>query len=138
MRRSAFDLLSRPGITIAGLVAIWPELARIAPLLAERLQTDAVYSVYLDRQDRDLAAYRRDEAIRLPSDLLYGDLAGLSNELRQKLEDIRPATLGHAARVEGITPAALTLLAAHARGRRPGRVARNTAATVQDDSGVNG
>lgn len=115
VRRSAFELLSYPDIDWARLSAIWPQLGEVAPRVAERLSTDATYAVYLDRQQADIAAFRRDEAIRLPASLDYGAISGLSNELRAKLETIRPGTLGQAARIEGVTPAALTLLAVHAR-----------------------
>ncbi|MGY2048042.1 tRNA uridine-5-carboxymethylaminomethyl(34) synthesis enzyme MnmG [Methylobacterium sp. JK268] len=115
IRRTAFQLLSYPEITWERLAAIWPDLAALPRAAAERLRTDATYAVYLDRQQDDIAAFRRDEAIRLPDSLDYGRIAGLSNELRLKLDHVRPHTLGQAARIEGVTPAALTLLAAHAK-----------------------
>jgi tRNA uridine 5-carboxymethylaminomethyl modification enzyme len=115
VRRTAFQLLSYPEITWGRLAAIWPELRAVPPTLADRLCTDATYAVYLDRQQADIAAFRKDEAIRLPVSLDYGRIPGLSNEMRAKLEGVRPLTLGQAARIEGVTPAALTLLAAHAR-----------------------
>ncbi|MCF4124068.1 tRNA uridine-5-carboxymethylaminomethyl(34) synthesis enzyme MnmG [Methylobacterium sp. SyP6R] len=115
IRRSAFQLLSYPEITWDRLLAVWPQLRDIPPALADRVCTDATYAVYLDRQRADIAAFRRDEAVVLPAMLDYGSIAGLSNELRLKLGTVRPLTLGQAARIEGVTPAALTLLAAHAR-----------------------
>ena len=115
IRRSAFQLLSYPTIEWSHLVAVWPDLAEVPNGIAERLRTDATYAVYLDRQQADIAAFRRDEAIALPVRLDYGAIPGLSNEMRTKLETVRPGTLGQAARIEGVTPAALTLLAAHAR-----------------------
>lgn len=118
IRRSAFQLLSYPEITWDQLAVVWPQLRNVPPALADRLCTDATYAVYLDRQRADIAAFRRDEAMVLPALLDYGTIAGLSNELRLKLDTVRPVTLGQAARIEGVTPAALTLLAAHAR-RRP-------------------
>jgi tRNA uridine 5-carboxymethylaminomethyl modification enzyme len=90
----------------------------VPPRVAERLRTDATYAVYLDRQQTDISAFRRDEAVRLPASLDYGAIPGLSNEMRIKLDSVRPITLGQAARIEGVTPAALTLLAAHARRSR--------------------
>jgi tRNA uridine 5-carboxymethylaminomethyl modification enzyme len=124
VRRSGFDILSRPGITIERLAAIWPSLAGFPGALVERVETDAAYHVYLDRQAADADAFRRDEAFDLPPELDYSQLAGLSSELRGKLALVRPLTIGHASRIEGITPAALTLLAAHARrppaNTRPG------------------
>ena len=119
IRRSAFQLLAYPEITWGQLAAIWPELSETAPRIADRLKTDATYAVYLDRQNADIAAFRRDEAVRLPASLDYAGISGLSNEMRVKLETVRPGTLGQAARIEGVTPAALTLLAAHARRAAP-------------------
>ncbi len=115
IRRSAFQLLSYPDIDWARLTRVWPDLAGISPRVADRLHTDATYAVYLDRQQADITAFRRDEAITLPARLDYAAIPGLSNEMRTKLESVRPGTLGQAARIEGVTPAALTLLAAHAR-----------------------
>ena len=121
-RRSAFELLSHPAMGIAQLAPIWPQLRELPPKIAGQLEIDAKYDVYLSRQAADIAAYRRDESLALPQSLDYGQVAGLSNEVRQKLEASRPRTIGHAARLDGITPAALTLLLAHlkrkARGAR--------------------
>lgn len=124
IRRSAFDLLSYPDQTLANLVRIWPELGDIPANLVDRLENDARYAVYLDRQQRDIAVYRRDESLFIPSDLDYAHLSGLSAELRLKLEAVRPRTIGQAGRIEGITPAALTLLAAKARKRGSNRPQR--------------
>ncbi len=115
VRRSAFELAAQPQFSIAILARVWPELGGIAPSLARRLEADAKYAVYLDRQAEDVARYRRDESIALPDDLDYAGLSGLSNELRQKFLQVRPKSLGQAGRVEGVTPAALALVAAHAR-----------------------
>ncbi|MBB5754112.1 tRNA uridine-5-carboxymethylaminomethyl(34) synthesis enzyme MnmG [Prosthecomicrobium pneumaticum] len=115
VRRSGFDLLSRPDITVQTLAAIFPELRAIPAAIAEQVETDAKYSVYLVRQEADRAALRRDEAISLDPIGSYADMPGLSNELRQKLDRLRPPTLGHAARIEGMTPAALAILLGHAR-----------------------
>ena len=114
VRRSALDLLSLTDFpTLAG---IWAELGALQPEIIEQLEVDAQYAGYLDRQDADIVAFRRDEGRSLPSDLDYGAVSGLSNEVRQKLERIRPTTLGQAARIEGMTHAALTLVLAHAKG----------------------
>jgi tRNA uridine 5-carboxymethylaminomethyl modification enzyme len=115
IRRSAYQLLSYPGVGWNDLARAWPELAHVRAGVKERLETDATYAVYLDRQQADIAAYRRDESIVLESTLDFQTLPGLSNEIKSKLDLVRPKTLGQAARIEGITPAALTLLAAHAR-----------------------
>ncbi len=121
-RRSAFELMSYPELGFSEVCRIWPELQAIAPNIAEQLEIDAKYAVYLDRQNADIEAYRRDESHELPADLDYAGLPGLSNEIRQKLQTLRPATLGQAGRIDGITPAALTLLLAHVR-RAKGRPA---------------
>lgn len=115
IRRSAYQLLSYPHIGWDDLARLWPELGSVSSLVRERLETDATYAVYMDRQQADIAAYRRDEGIVLEEGLDFRSLPGLSNEIKAKLDLVRPATLGQAARIEGITPAALTLLAAHAR-----------------------
>jgi tRNA uridine 5-carboxymethylaminomethyl modification enzyme len=115
VRRTAFQLLAHQGITLRRLAAVWPELGALPASVAERLETDATYAVYLDRQASDIAAHHRDESILLPETLDFMGLPGLSNEIRSKLDLVRPRTLGQAARIEGVTPAAITLLAAHAR-----------------------
>jgi tRNA uridine 5-carboxymethylaminomethyl modification enzyme len=115
LRRSAFQLLAYPEVGWSRLAQIWPELAAAPPHLSDRLTTDATYAVYLNRQAADIAAFRRDESIVIDERLDFAALPGLSNEIRAKLDLIRPRTLGQAARIEGITPAAITLLAAHAR-----------------------
>jgi len=118
VRRTAFQLLSYPRIGWPELQRVWPELAGIPLRIAERLVNDATYAVYLDRQAADIAAYRRDESIALADGIDFDTLPGLSNELRAKLKAVRPQTLGQAARMEGMTPAAITLLAGHARKHR--------------------
>jgi len=114
-RRTAFEMLSYPDIGLADLARIWPQLGELTPAVAEQLEIDAKYDVYLSRQAADVAAYRRDEALVLPDDLDYATVSGLSNEARHKLSTHRPRTIGHASRLEGVTPAALTLLVAHLR-----------------------
>ncbi len=110
VRRSAFDLLAHPDIPIARLTEIWPDLAQFSPAVAEQLEIDAKYAVYLDRQAQDIAVVLRDESVAIPVDFVFSEMPGLSNEMRQKLQSVRPATIGQAGRIEGITPAALTLL----------------------------
>lgn len=114
-KRSAFDLLARPGIRWSNLAALWPELHGVPLKLTQQIETDAVYSVYLGRQADDIAAFGREEAFLLPVDFDFDNLPGVSSEIRMRLSERRPATLGQAARLEGVTPAALTLLAAHVR-----------------------
>ena len=113
--RSPLDLLAYPDIDWARLGSLWPELADVAPEIAEQLTIDARYEGYLARQRQDIAAYRRDEALELPPNLDYGAVGSLSNEVRQKLQDGKPATLGQAARISGVTPAALVALLKHVR-----------------------
>jgi tRNA uridine 5-carboxymethylaminomethyl modification enzyme len=122
-RRSAFELLSYPGLGLADVARIWPAFADLPPKVAEQVETDAKYDVYLSRQAADVVSYRRDEALVLPEDIDYAALPGLSNEVCHKLQTQRPRTIGHAGRIDGITPAALTLLVAHMRrkGRQPER-----------------
>jgi tRNA uridine 5-carboxymethylaminomethyl modification enzyme len=115
LRRSAFDLLSLPDASIDALTVIWPELGAIDAKIARQIEIDAKYAVYLDRQARDIEAARRDEALVIPARLDYRQLPGLSSEIRAKLELIRPRTLAQAGRIEGMTPAALTLLASKVR-----------------------
>jgi tRNA uridine 5-carboxymethylaminomethyl modification enzyme len=117
-RRTAFELLSHPGVGVAELAAIWPWFDELAPNIAEQLEIDAKYAVYLDRQMADIAAFRRDEELELPAEINYEVLNGLSNEVRQKLQAVRPRTLGQAGRIDGMTPAALTLLLAYVRRGR--------------------
>ena len=102
-------------MTISDLSKIWPRFGELAPKIAEQIEIDAKYDVYLSRQNADIAAYRRDESFELPEDLDYAALPGLSNEMKQKLQTHRPRTIGHASRIDGVTPAALTLLVAHIR-----------------------
>jgi tRNA uridine 5-carboxymethylaminomethyl modification enzyme len=117
-RRSGFELLSHPNIGVQQLAAVWPELAGLPPKIAEQLEIDAKYAVYLDRQAADIAAFRRDEGLELPDEIDYAELGGLSNEIKQKLEAVRPRTVGQAGRIDGMTPVALSLLLAHIRRKR--------------------
>lgn len=116
--RSAAELLAHPGIDIARLAALWPELAELAPAVAEQLEIDARYAGYLERQARDIAAFRRDESLLLPAALDYAAVGGLSAEIRAKLATARPTTLGAAGRISGVTPAALVALLQYVK-RRP-------------------
>ena len=116
-RRTAYALLSFPSISLDRLCVIWPELAQIDAATAAQVEIDARYAVYLGRQATDIEAYRRDEQLSLPTELDYSAIGGLSAELQSKLAFLRPRTIGQAQRIEGITPAALALLAARARRR---------------------
>jgi tRNA uridine 5-carboxymethylaminomethyl modification enzyme len=116
VRRSAFELLSYPDIDLDKLAGVWPqEIGALDPKIAAQVAIDALYAVYLKRQEADIDALRRDEDLMLPAGLDYALVKGLSNEARQKLEAARPETLGQAARIDGVTPAALTLLLSHVR-----------------------
>jgi tRNA uridine 5-carboxymethylaminomethyl modification enzyme len=123
-RRSGFELLSYPNIGVRELARLWPGFEQIAPKIAEQLEIDAKYAVYLDRQVADIVAFRRDEGLELPEEIDYALLGGLSNEIKQKLQAVRPRTIGQAGRIDGMTPVALTLLLAHIRrNRRDARAA---------------
>ncbi len=114
-RRTAYELLSLTNVNIARLALIWPQLGGIDTATATRLEIEAGYAVYLDRQSADIESYRRDEGLRLAENLEYRTMHGLSTELRSKLAFLRPTSLAQAQKIEGMTPAALTLLAAQAR-----------------------
>jgi tRNA uridine 5-carboxymethylaminomethyl modification enzyme len=116
-RRTAYELLSYPNLGIDDVARIWPEFSALDAKVAEQLVIDAKYAVYLDRQEADVDRFRREEAMRVPDELDYESMPGLSNELRQKLGMVRPRTLGQANRIDGMTPAALALIALHARRR---------------------
>jgi tRNA uridine 5-carboxymethylaminomethyl modification enzyme len=123
-RRSAFDLLAYPEVGWSEVRAIWPELSAVEPAIAIHVEIDAKYDVYLKRQTADVDAFRRDEGLLL-GDIDYASVPGLSNEVRAKLHDKRPWTIGQAGRIDGMTPAALGILAAYLR-----RNARRKAAKV--------
>lgn len=114
-RRSALELLAYPDIAFDSLATIWPELGGFTPAVRERMEIEATYAGYLDRQEADIRAFRRDEDARIPADLDYSMVGGLSNEARDKLASVRPATLGQASRIEGMTPGAITALLGHVR-----------------------
>ncbi len=109
-RRTAFELLSVPGVTLEQVVALDPGLSAHPPGILEQLARDALYANYIERQERDAEALRRDEGHAIPEGFDYGALSGLSSELKLKLTAAQPATLAQAGRIEGMTPAALTLL----------------------------
>jgi tRNA uridine 5-carboxymethylaminomethyl modification enzyme len=114
-RRDVMQLLAYPDIGFDDLARVWPELADWPKAAREQIEIEAGYAGYLDRQAADVAAFRRDEDLLLPADLDYAAVGGLSFEAREKLSAVRPLTLGQAARIEGVTPGALTALLAHVR-----------------------
>ena len=117
-RRNLVQLLAYPGATLERFAAIWPEIGSWPREIAEQVEIDALYAGYLDRQAADAEAFRREEALVLPADLDYAAVGGLSHECREKLTAARPATLGQAGRIEGVTPGALTALLSHVRKSR--------------------
>jgi tRNA uridine 5-carboxymethylaminomethyl modification enzyme len=123
VRRTAFDLAAYPDVGLTGVVKVWPELSQLDPAILEQVGIDAQYAGYLDRQAADIKAFRRDEELRIPVDLDYTQVYGISAEIRQKLMDARPVTLGQAGRIEGMTPAALTALLIHVKRPEKRRVA---------------
>lgn len=123
IRRSAYQILSYPSVDFDALLRIWPDLADFSEAVQARVAADATYAVYLDRQAAEIESYQRDQALALPVDLDLDGISGLSNELRLKLRASWPSNLAQAGRIEGMTPAALTLLAAHARKRQAARMA---------------
>ncbi|MBC6983346.1 tRNA uridine-5-carboxymethylaminomethyl(34) synthesis enzyme MnmG [Caulobacter sp. 17J80-11] len=114
-RRSLLQLLAYPGASLERFAAVWPEISGWSREVAEQVEIDAAYAGYLDRQAADAEAFRKEEELRLPADLDYRAVGGLSHECREKLHAVRPLTLGQAARIEGVTPGALTALLAHVR-----------------------
>jgi tRNA uridine 5-carboxymethylaminomethyl modification enzyme len=124
VRRDGMDLLRLPEIDLAALSAIWPELAEWPAAVAEQVEIEAKYSGYLDRQEADIRAFRRDEGLALPPELDVDAIGSLSTEIRQILKRSRPPTLGAAARLPGMTPAALVALLKHVRREGDDRRAR--------------
>ena len=120
-KRSAMDYLAYPSIAFEDLLSAWPTLRDVEPSIRKQLEIEAQYAGYLERQAADIDAMRRDETLKIPPDLNYATVGGLSNEVRSKLEAVRPGTLGQASRVEGITPGALTALLGHLKSSRSGK-----------------
>ena len=118
-RRGLLQLLAYPDIRFDQLAKIWPGIRDWSPAVREQVEIDAVYAGYLDRQRTDVEAFRREESLLLPGDIDYLAVGGLSNEVREKLAAARPATLGQAARIEGVTPGAIAALLAHVRRAKP-------------------
>lgn len=116
--RTAWEYLSYKDIDLNALSAIWPEVSDISEEIGTQVEIEALYSSYLERQAEDVAALRRDEDLMIPADLDYSGIGGLSNEVRQKLESVRPSTLGQAGRIEGVTPGALTALLGYVKRRK--------------------
>ena len=115
LRRDALELMSVPEVGWEGVCRIWPQLLSLEHDTIEALEADALYAGYIDRQRSDIAAMKKEEQLRLPDSLDYGNMPSLSAELRQKLLRVRPATLGQASRIDGMTPAALAVVLSHVR-----------------------
>jgi tRNA uridine 5-carboxymethylaminomethyl modification enzyme len=115
VKRSAFDLLSRPDVNLKKLRSIWLQLPRVPSKIDEQIEISAHYSGYLDKQEADIKAFRRDEKLIIPDNIDYNKLSGLSNEVKSKFKLIRPKTLGQALRIDGITPAAVYILLSHVK-----------------------
>jgi tRNA uridine 5-carboxymethylaminomethyl modification enzyme len=115
IHRSAFELAAQPEVGLGVLAKVWPQLVEIDPASTRRLEAEAKYAVYLKRQDEDIRRHRKDETLMIPEDLDLASLTGLSNEMKSKFLAARPNNLGQAGRIEGITPAALALVATHLR-----------------------
>jgi len=122
-RRTAMDLLAYPNVNMDKVKSIWPELGTITGAVAEQVEIEGRYAGYLQRQEADIKAFRRDESLSLPPHLDYMSIEGLSTEVRTKLQDHKPATLGAAARISGVTPAALTALLSYVKRNKSSRVA---------------
>jgi len=122
-RRSAWDYLAYPDISIEQIIEAFPEANRLTNADRRQLSIEATYAGYLERQKADVEQLRRDENLAIPVDLDYSTVGGLSNEVRSKLEAVRPVTLGQAARIEGVTPGALVSLLSYVKRRRPVRAA---------------
>ncbi|HOO51540.1 MAG TPA: tRNA uridine-5-carboxymethylaminomethyl(34) synthesis enzyme MnmG [Alphaproteobacteria bacterium] len=122
IRRSAMDLLRMPNLSIEDTLSAFPELSNFPRPILEQLEIDALYSGYLDRQDSDIAAYKKDENLIIPSDFDYMKVGSLSNEIRSKLQEVRPATLGAASRIPGVTPAAIVALLRFVKRKSNGSV----------------
>ena len=114
-RRSAYELLAYPDLDVARLTKIWPEFGSFSAEAQKQLEIEALYQVYMKRQTSDIETFKKDEALEIPAALNFAEINGLSNELKQKLAHIRPQTLGQASRIDGMTPAALTLVLAHSK-----------------------
>ena len=117
-RRSALDLLGFPSITTAKLRNVWPDIATWPDDVRQQIEIDGIYAGYLRRMEQDIEAFRKDESIILPITMNYHVIGGLSNEVIQILTDVKPHTLGQAARLPGITPAAITAILCYVKSRK--------------------
>ncbi|MET3856723.1 tRNA U34 5-carboxymethylaminomethyl modifying enzyme MnmG/GidA [Rhizobium sp. OAE497] len=114
-RRTAYELLSYPDFSLADIAKIWPDIATLDARIGEAMDIEASYAVYMKRQAVDIADIKRDEDRLIPADFDYSQLSGLSNELKQKLQRAEPYSIAQAAKIDGMTPAAISLLLVHLR-----------------------
>ena len=115
IKRSALDILSRDGVTFNKLRSIWNEIPEASRKVEEQIEISSHYSGYLEKQEADIIAFRKDENLMIPENIDYSKLSGLSNEVKSKFKLIRPRTLGQALRIDGITPAAVYILLSHVK-----------------------
>ena len=115
VKRSAFDILSREGVTFDKLRLIWSKIPRASKKEEEQIEISAHYSGYLEKQEADIIAFKKDENLIIPEGIDYNKLSGLSNEVKSKFKLIRPKTLGQALRIDGVTPAAAYILFSHVK-----------------------
>ena len=118
IKRTGIEVLSQKSVTLEKLRQIWDEVPQYERYIDEQVEIDAHYAGYLKRQTHDIEAFKKDEAISLPDDIDYENFSGLSNEIKSKLNLIKPKTLGQALRIDGVTPAAATLLLAFVKKKR--------------------
>jgi tRNA uridine 5-carboxymethylaminomethyl modification enzyme len=119
-RRTAWEYLSYPSISMTDIIEVFPDVAKLDTAVRDQLAIEATYANYIERQQVDIEALRRDESLEISTSVDYSAVGGLSNEVRLKLEAVKPRTLGQASRIEGMTPGALTALLAYVkRGREP-------------------
>jgi tRNA uridine 5-carboxymethylaminomethyl modification enzyme len=122
IKRSAFDILSRKGVSFSKLRSIWTDIPKANKKEEEQIEISAHYSGYLGKQEADILAFRRDENLKIPESMNYEKLSGLSNEVKSKFRQIRPKTLGQALRIDGITPAAVYILLSHVKKESKTRI----------------
>jgi tRNA uridine 5-carboxymethylaminomethyl modification enzyme len=125
VRRNGIELLALPGMSLERLTALYPQLPAVRPDVAAQLEIEGRYTGYIERQAAEVHAFRKDEELRLPASLDYANVGGLSTEVRLKLHAVRPATLGAASRIPGVTPAALTALLRHVQRKGPRSIQSN-------------
>ena len=117
-KRSAFELLSFNNISFKNLIKVWPEFSKISDVSREQIEIESKYKGYLDRQQNDIDDFKKDEQLILPNNIDYSKVGSLSNEVVEKLSKINPPTLGSAARISGVTPAAIIALLRHVKRKQ--------------------